>query len=195
MKVIFRFGFILFIICLAAAGSLALVNLITKPKILAQMQLEEKASLKEVLPEADEFQDVKKGEEVSYYKGYKDKKLIGVAFKASRKGYSSIIETMAGMDLSGKITGIKIISQGETPGLGSRITEVADETTLADILQGKKKGAKEQRPWFTEQFKGKNVSSLDEDVQAITGATISSEAVIKSVKEQGLKILEEISHE
>lgn len=195
MKTIARFGLTLFIICFIAAGSLAWINKITKPKILAQLKLEEETSLKEVLPFADDFQEVRKDEEILYYKGYKDKKLIGVAYKASGKGYSSIIETIVGMDLDGRIFGIKIISQNETPGLGSRIVEVTEEATLADILKGKRPKVEARKPWFGEQFKNRNVRNLDKEVQAITGATISSEAVIKSVKEKGIEILQELKDE
>jgi len=41
---------------------------------------------------------VKEGDRVIYYQAYdKDKHMVGVAFMASAKGYSSIIETMVGM--------------------------------------------------------------------------------------------------
>ena len=161
MKTVFRFSLILFFICLVAAGSLGFINWLTRPKILAQIRLEEEESLKEVLPQADYFQEVRKDQDILYYKAYKDKELIGVAYKAKAKGYSSIIEAMAGMDLDGKITGIKIINQNETPGLGSRIVEVAEEITILDMLKGKKKESVQKRPWFCEQFRGKIVANLD----------------------------------
>ena len=164
MKDMVRFGFILGIICIVAAGLLSGVNSITKPRILAQAQAEENAGLKEVLPEADKFEGVKEKEEVIYYKGYdKNGKFVGVAFKAVGKGYSSVIETLVGMLKDGKINAIKILSQNETPGLGSRIAE----------------------PGFTSQFKG--IDDLS-GVHAITGATISSRAVIASVDKKALEV-------
>lgn len=195
MKTFLRFSITLFIICLVAAGSLSLINQVTQEKILAQIKQEQEAALSEVMPEADNFQEVKKDDQILYYKAFKNGEFIGLAFKAKGKGYSSVIETMAGMDLEARITGIKIISQNETPGLGSRIIEVAEEITLVDVLKAKKKEEKQKKPWFCEQFKEKNIANLDKEVQAITGATISSEAVIKSVKEEGLKILKLFKNE
>ncbi len=164
MKEMIRFGFILGIICIVAAGLLAGVNSLTKPRILAQALAEESAGLKEVLPEADKFEVVKEKEEIRYYKGYdKNGKFVGVAFKAVGKGYSSTIETLAGMLKDGKIVAIKILSQNETPGLGSRISDSS----------------------FINQFNGINDLLR---VEAITGATISSRAVILSVEKKALEV-------
>jgi len=161
-----RYGFILGLICVVAAGLLAGVNSLTKFKIIAQAQAEEEAGLKEVLPQALRFEPEKFGGEVIYYKGYDQAgKLTGVAFKASSKGYSSVIETMAGMLPDGTITAIKILSQNETPGLGSQVAE----------------------PEFAEQFKNQDAVELS-GVVAITGATISSRAVIDSVKQKAQEI-------
>ena len=159
-----RYGFTLSLICIVAAGLLAGVNSLTKARIVAQAEAEEEASLKEVLPEAAHFEPVKCGNDVLYYKAYhKDGKLAGVAFKAAGKGYSSTIETMAGMLQDGTITAIKILSQNETPGLGAQVAEQK----------------------FSSQFaRQKDLSNI----QAITGATISSKAVIDSVKEKAEEI-------
>ncbi len=166
MKEMVRYGFILSLICIAASASLAAVNSLTKSKIIEQARLEEEASLKEVIPDAQKFEPIKLGEGTLYYKGFdKDNKFIGAAFKASQKGYSSIIETMVGMKEDGVITGIKVLSQNETPGLGAKIIEAP----------------------FTGQFLGKNTEGLS-DVQVITGATISSSAVIESVKKKAEEI-------
>jgi electron transport complex protein RnfG len=114
------------------------------------------------------FEAVKLNDEVVYYKAYdKDDRIVGVAFKANAKGYASNIETLAGMDQQGAITAIKIISQNETPGLGARI---------------------EERD-FTSQFANRDLKGLAE-VQAITGATISSKAVIDSVKQKAQEVKE-----
>lgn len=167
MKETIRYGFILGLICLLSAGLLAVVNSWTAPKILAQNKETEEKTLAEVLPEAEKFEPVvsSTGENI-YYKAYdKNNKIIGYAFKAAGKGYSSVVETMVGMDLGGNVAAVKILSQNETPGLGSRVAE----------------------PSWTGQFSGKSVLGLSE-VQAITGATISSRAVINSVKEKAEEI-------
>jgi len=119
-----RYGLTLGIICMAAAGLLSGVNFLTKPRIIAQAQAEEEISLKEVIPAAARFEAVKSGDKVSYYKAFDlGGRLIGAAFQASTKGYSSTILTIAGMLNDGTITAIKVLSQNETPGLGAKICE------------------------------------------------------------------------
>lgn len=173
MKELVRYGLILAMICVVAAGLLAGVNSLTKSRIIAQAQAEEEASLKEVIPEGEYFEAVKSDSDIIYYKAYdKGKKIVGVAFKASGKGYSGTIETMVGMKNDGTITAIKILSQNETPGLGAGVT----------------------KPSFTEQFNHKNIQDLSQ-VQAITGATISSKAVIDSVQAKAKEIQELIKDE
>jgi len=171
MKEMVRYGFTLAIICIVASASLAVVNAVTKSKIIAQAQAEEEASLKEVLPEAVHFEPVKSAEEIIYYRAHdKDRKLIGIAFKASGKGYSSVVETIVGMKTDGTIVAIKILSQNETPGLGAKVAE----------------------PEFSSQFVNKKDLA---DVSAITGATISSKAVIDSVKKKAEEIKALIKNE
>lgn len=169
MKEMMRYGFILAFICVVAAGLLAGVNALTRPKIIAQAQLEEQAALKEVMPLAVRFEakaDINKN--TLYYKALDSQdKLIGFVFKASGKGYSSTIETLVGISLDDKINAIKVTSQNETPGLGTRVTE--DK--------------------FKNQFSNQN--SLDlADVSAITGATISSRAVMNSIMKKAAEIKE-----
>ena len=173
MKELIRYGLILALICSVAAGLLAGMNSLTKSRIIAQAQAEEEASLREVIPEGVYFEAVKSGSDIIYYKAYaQERKLIGFAFKASGKGYSSTIETMVGMKNDGTITTIKILSQNETPGLGAQVT----------------------KPSFSKQFNHKNLQGLSE-VQAITGATISSKAVIDSVKKKAEEVKALIKNE
>jgi electron transport complex protein RnfG len=169
-----RYGLILGVICIVASGLLAGMNSLTKDRILTQAKEEEESSLKEVLPQAEKFKEVKSGADILYYKAEdKNGNPAGVAFKASGKGYSSTIETMVGMQKDGTITAIKVLSQNETPGLGGNVVEQS----------------------FTSGFSDKNVQNLKEQVQAITGATISSRAVINSVQEKAEKIKELLKNE
>ena len=69
------------------------------------------------------------------------------------------------MTRDGIISAIKILSQNETPGLGAKVVE----------------------PDFTRGFSNKKLTELN-DVKAITGATISSHAVIDSVKKKAEEI-------
>ena len=205
MSNIFKLAAILGLITVIAAGSLALVNQATKPRIeayKAQQQIqarrevlptaqegvyvctEEVHACKEVLPAAKEGVHVltDEGSDFPYCVGYAradTTEPVGCVLLASGKGYSSTIEMVVGVDLAGALTGISIVSQQETPGLGAKITE---------IRYG------ESEPWFQAQFKGKTVTQLSVDkdggaIDSITGATISSRAVTDGVR-SALKRLE-----
>ncbi len=168
MREAIRYGLILSIICMVAAALLAGVNSLTKSRILSQAQAEENSGLTEVMPSAASFEAVKNGQALVYYRALdKENKSIGVVFKAQAKGYSGIIETLAGMFDDGTIIAIKVVSQNETPGLGTRVTGQD----------------------FISRFTNRSIEKLT-DVQAITGATISSNAVKFSVKAKAEEIKE-----
>lgn len=198
-----RYILTLTVICLVTASLLTGVYLLTRPKILEQKAQAEKEALEEVIPEAGYFEPVLKDNQAIYFRAYSSsdkKKILGYAFKTEGQGYSSAIETMAGMDTEGKITGIKILEQNETPGLGAKISEVLAKKTLWQAI--KEFFAPEKRlpemplkPWFCGQFKGKRIKDLivvkdatKKNIQAITGATISSEALTNSVREKAKEI-------
>ena len=166
MKEIVKYGFILFVICVVASGLLAQVYSITKSKIVAQAQAEEEAGLKQVIPEAVRFEPVKSGDDIIYYKAYDNKGVVrGIAFKTSGKGYASSIDTIVGMTADGTIIGIKVLSQNETPGLGARVSEQS----------------------FAGQFARRHIKDAS-GIHAISGATISSRAVINSVRRKADEI-------
>lgn len=159
MKEMLKYGFILGLICLLASGILSVVNAVTEPKIKLQKEAAENLALKEVMPEGVSFKPRLEGEKVIYYTALDSAgKINGFIVKAEGKGYSSVVEAMAGLSPNLEITNVKILSQNETPGLGNRIMKVS----------------------FLAQFKGKGVDTFNQ-VQAITGATISSRAVINSL--------------
>lgn len=176
MKDMVKMGGLLLIVCTLAATALAGIYSITKPKIDFQKQSELQQALMTALPGAapDAIFPVERDGRLLYYEGYQaaDKQqLIGYAFVGTWPGYSSTIETMVGVDVSGKIIGLKVLDEKETPGLGTRTEEI-------------KYG--EHEPWFQRQFLGKDAATLavdkdGGDVQSITGATISSRAVTKSI--------------
>lgn len=184
MRDILKLGGILLLVTAIAGGALSMVNSITKPRIDLQKRLALERALTKALPTADKNAIVLvKEEDQIYYKGFAfpdTTNLVGYAFVAKGKGYSSEIETMVGVDTIGNIAGTSILLQVETPGLGTKIEEI-------------KYG--ETKPWFQLQFIGKKWEGLavDKDggeINSITGATISSRAVTNSIAE-GLQKLEE----
>jgi electron transport complex protein RnfG len=136
-----------------------------------------------------------------YWKVRKDGRLIGYAFEDSSQGYSKPIELMVAVDTTAKVLGVRIVSHNETPGVGSRIQEALGSQPLwqahaaAEVPRGE--------PWFTRQFTNLDISrritvdqgrewpSLSESekagltssnsVTAVSGATISTRAVINAV--------------
>ena len=182
------------VICLITASLLTGVYFITQPKIIEQKAQEERQALKEVLPEAGYFEAIESEGKDSYYRAYSSsdkKKLLGYAFRTKARGYSSEIETIAGMNTQGRITGVKILAQNETPGLGARINEVLVKKTLwhaiKEFFSWGKISKVSDKPWFCVQFEGKKIEDL-EGIQAITGATISSQALTDSVCEKAEEV-------
>jgi len=197
MKNISRFVLVLFLVNLVAAAILAGVYTVTRPKIEAQKKMAEAEALREVMPESvgNRLEKVEDGD-AGYWKVFKDENYrpSGYVFIAKKYGYSSVIETMVGIKRDGSITGVRILNQNETPGLGAKIVEILSDKTLKSALKGLFSGKKEPEknilPYFTEQFKGVNVKNIDiSNIDAITGATISSKAVVESIREKGLEIL------
>ena len=187
LKDIVKYGFILMFITLSASGALGLVNRITAPKIEAQKNKQLANGLSYVLPgtESGLILQTRADDNISLYKGYANRDtthLVGYAFSAYGKGYSSVIWTLVGMDTAGVILKIEVLSQQETPGLGTRCEEI-------------KSGDRE--PWWQKQFQGKESRSLElgrppDHIQAITGATVTSNAITKSIRLESIKIFDSI---
>ncbi|MBI5237219.1 MAG: RnfABCDGE type electron transport complex subunit G [Deltaproteobacteria bacterium] len=153
------------------------------PLIQANKEKELKEAIFVVLPEAKDFKLLEKtvgGELITVYKGVDAiGNPVGIAFKADGGGFQGNIGIMVGLNLDYlKLKGIKILDQVETPGLGNRIGE----------------------PEFEGQFKGVEISPKVEyiknrkpekpnQIKAITGATISSDAVVKNINNAVKKVL------
>lgn len=103
-----------------------------------------------------------------YYMATSQGKPVAYIASTAGKGYSSYVAMLVALDIDLKITDVKVLHHGETPGLGDQIEEEV----------------------FIGQFKGKSLSQLvllktetKENIQAISGATISSRAVTNGVKD------------
>ena len=200
---IFKLGFILMVICLLAGLALALTKRLTGAKIKEQVHKKQIRALRVVLPKARSFSSQQTAGEIDFYRGYSSPgEVVGYAFAGSARGYSSEIRLMVGIDTRGTVTGIEVIEEKETPGLGDKISRVPCDRTLWQALAGKGATAEIFRPPFQKQFVGKKLDDLrvitgptDRDIQAITGATITSRAVTKAVRESLEKFLREKKHE
>ncbi|MFH1868885.1 MAG: RnfABCDGE type electron transport complex subunit G [Candidatus Omnitrophota bacterium] len=172
-----RFVIVLTLVCVVAALVLGLTYNVTKPLIAAQEEKTKKEALARVLPGANDYRQ-KMLDEKEYYEGYKGGEFIGYAIYALGKGYAGDINMLVGIDKDGRILGVEILSQQETPGLGARCVE-------------NKRG--EEEPWFLKQFNGKEASGLSlKSVEVITGATITTDSIVKAIKKEAEVFLENI---
>ena len=132
------------------------------------------------------------GRQFTYHTAYASEAsetIRGYTFTAYGKGYSSTIETIVGVVPDGSISGIKIVEQKETPGLGAKVQEVASRNTLWAVIAGRGVDEAGALPWFQEQYRYLRTDDLrvvkspgEDGILAITGATISSDAVTGSVR-------------
>jgi Na+-translocating ferredoxin:NAD+ oxidoreductase subunit G len=162
---IIKLGLTLAIFCVISAGMLAYVFMMTGPLIEANAKASFDGSLREVLPGAEGFKPVPgaAGAKSEIYEGVAAGNVVGYAVKAAPRGYGGEIVMLVGIDPELRIKGMKILSQRETPGLGTNV----------------------EKPKFRQQFIGKGIQDAFEpkkDIDAITGATISSRAVCEGVK-------------
>ena len=180
MRDILRLIVVLTCICIASAIALAKIYDLTKGPIAHQKRLEVLRAIKAVLPSYDNEPDRdmvkvpmgvdKKGEEIQgvFYRGRKEGRLNGVAFKVnSPEGYGGTIEVMVGLLPDGTVHGMEVLSHLETPGLGAKIRE-------AKFKDRFKKRSLSNTKWAVKKDAG--------DIDGITGATISSRAVIKAIR-------------
>lgn len=155
---------------------LAVVYNVANPLILANKEKALKEAIFTVLPGSESYveltREVKKGEPFSVYFGFDSEgEPTGAAFQADGNGFSGNVGVMVGLGPEyAKLRGIEILEQIETPGLGDRIED----------------------PEFKEQFRGVEVSpdityikfvkpEKPNQIQAITGATISSKTVVDNI--------------
>jgi electron transport complex protein RnfG len=176
------------LISCVATALMAWVFVITEAPIATTQQQKNTASLSQVLPAFDN-QPTKESvalNGVTFYAARKNGQITGFAGETiSTKGYAGEISVLAGLKPDGTITTVLVTKQSETPGLGTVVAERIREKTISGIIAGKKetglppnkildqfngmKAVAGQTPWAVKKDGG--------DLDAITGATITSRAV------------------
>lgn len=161
---------ILTAIVLIVTALLVLTNDATKDKIAELKAANDEAAKKEVLADADGFEEKTVDIDGTTYTYFEATNGVGYVFTTSYKGYGGAVECMTGISADGAVTGVKLTSQNETPGLGAK----------AD-------GSDDFGVTWRGQFVGRTadedlkVSKDGGDINAIAGATITSRAVTNSV--------------
>jgi len=168
---------------LAAVGVISGVTLVfvyryTAPKIQVNVNAATDQAIKDIFPGASKVEYIKQKE--VYRVTASDAKSSGYAFLAEGNGYQGVIKIIAGVNTDiTQIVGIEILESQETPGLGAEIA-----------------GDK-----FRQQFRGLSIThdieyvknekpSEPYQIEAITGATISSRAVVNTLNKRIAEIKE-----
>ncbi|MFV0503097.1 MAG: RnfABCDGE type electron transport complex subunit G [Lachnospirales bacterium] len=160
----------LFIITAVAGFILALAYNLTKDAAEEQKNLATSKAMQSVLIGAVDFKSVETGDEniPIITTAFDDSgNVIGYIAETLVSGYSGTIDILVGFDLDFIVTGIDILSHSETPGLGANSTEPEFETQYAG-----------SKGLFSVVKTG---SQTAEEIDAITGATITSNAVTQGV--------------
>lgn len=185
MKKIMHDTMILFVICIISGLLLGLAHEVTYP-ITAARKAEEKAqSYRDIYVDADHFEDEERIQDL----------LENQADALSAAGISgaTISDCMTVYDASGNVIGyaMSVATSGKVGGMVTAVCYSLDGTVLGiKILESSETaglGSKAEEPAFTDQFAGKMVDSFktvkaaasaDGEIEAISGATITTDAVV-----------------
>lgn len=193
----------LFMVCIVSGIVIVFTHLSTAEQIEAQKLHEQRTALEQMFPPGTRILDTTGTAPFPsrYWIGRNDTSIAGFAFPVESLGYSGLIRYIVAIDPQGRIMGMKILSQSETPGLGARMEEPVSGKSLWNFY---KPLHNDPRPWFTEQFKGTSVSkpfsifttaewhiltdaekkerAENNTISAITGATVTAKAVVAGLE-------------
>lgn len=173
-----KLGGILFVITVIAAGILGFANQKTAVLIEQVNEAANNESREQVLPDAEEFEEIEADklseiqsahpEVIDVYEGKAGGETIGYTVKTGTIGYGGVVEVITGINKEENIIeGVRIGNNEETPGLGALATEESFN------------GQYTEKP--AEQLTVVKSSPGETDILAITGATITSDAVTDGV--------------
>lgn len=158
---------VLTLICLVTSALLAYTNQITAPEIKKQNETAANEARSAVLPEAEKFDSAKLKSGTEYFIGKgANSETVGYVFTTAAKSYGGEIKVMVGINTDGTVSAVELLQINDTPGLGMNA----------------------KSPDFLEQFKNKTAgigvnknTPAENEIQALTGATITSKAVSSAV--------------
>ena len=176
----------LFITCVIVAGLLGLVNGVTAGPIAEINQQKTEAAMLAVVSDPDnttfaetplentqamtDAASAAGGTLGAIYEAQVNGETVGYAVTVSASGSQGTIEMMVGVDTEGTVTGVSIISHSETSGIGTKV--MGNEPTASGV-------------GVLDQFVGKSAAdgtlSVGTNVDAITGATVSTKGVTTGV--------------
>lgn len=154
-------------ICLVTSALLAYTNKITAPEIEKQNEQAANEARSTVLSEAKDFESANLSGNEEYFIGKSESgDIIGYVFTTTAKSYGGEIKVMVGVNADGTVNAVELLQINDTPGLGMNA----------------------KNPEFLEQFNNKTAgigvnknAPAENEIQALTGATITSSAVTSAV--------------
>ena len=167
MKQSFKITGVLTLVCVICAFLLSYVDGLARRKIEMNTQRRIRDSIHILAPGAKTIKELEVADEPIYKLLGDNNKLMGYAFIAAGQGYQGTIKMLTVINPGlNRLEGIEVVESLETPGLGAKI----------------------QDDFFKKQFKNldvgqpiecvKEVPVKDNQIKAITGATVSSRAVV-----------------
>ena len=158
---------VLLAICIIIPLALSVTNKVTAKKI-AELENENSKKNMQSLVSADDFEKCSDGG-IEYYAAIKGGDTAAYIFTESAKGYGGDVSVMTAVKPDGTVAGVAILDvSNETPGLGQNAAKESFYSQYAGLKKGVsllKNGAKAE----------------NNEVDAVTGATITSTAVTRAV--------------
>mgnify|MGYP000583588483 CR=1 FL=1 len=164
-----------------AATLLVMGNISTQDVIKQRLAEDLQASLSQVIPanlHDNNLLDNKiiiqhNKQKVIAYQGIRNNKITAVAYSVSSHGYAGEIVLLMGVNASGEIIAVRVLSHMETPGLGDKIEAEKDNWIFSFDGLSFKKLAEDK--WKVKKDGG--------EFDQFSGATITPRATIKAIKE------------
>lgn len=183
-------GGLLAIFALLATTLVSVTNLLTEDRIQEQQQKELLKVLNQVIPADSHNNELYKSctlitneqylgtpTPMPAYVAEKAGQKTGIAIEAvAPDGYSGAIKLVVGLNIDGKVTGVRVLNHNETPGLGDKI-----DTRISNWINsftGKKVNGEKDTRWAVRKDGG--------EFDQFTGATITPRAVVGAVKRVSL---------
>ena len=165
---------VLAIICVVVTLALSSTNLLTYKKI-ESLAIETQNKAMSKLIEADEYHELpaatSKGD-ITYHAAIKDGDTVGCIFITQANGYGGVVSVMTAVDINGNIKAVEILAASdETPGLGQNVTKESFYSQYAGLKNN------------VTVIKGSAANKENNEINAVTGATISSKAVTTAVNQ------------
>lgn len=158
-------------ICIVVTLALSVTNSVTAPKIASLTEKQQKQAMSQLI-DANNYEELTLSTdegEITYWRATLNGSLVGYVFVTSASGYGGEVSVMTAVDGTGTVSAVSILDvSNETPGLGQNAARedfysqlVGKSGELAAVKHG--------------------TAAAENEIDAVTGATITSRAVVKAV--------------